>query len=39
MLGALRRFGAVVADDSTRDAADPRIRSDDGLIALPYEDH
>jgi len=39
MLGALRRFGAVVADHSTRDAADPRIRSDDGLIALPYEDH
>ena len=39
MLGALRRFGAVVADHSTRDAADPRIRSDDGLIALPYEVH
>jgi hypothetical protein len=39
MLGALRKFGDVVKHDSRRDTGDPRVRSEDQLIALPYEDH
>jgi len=39
MLRGLRKFGDIVERDSLLDATDPRVRSDERLLSLPYEDH